>query len=492
MTTLSAVFWKLVSMSLAASVFVLLACLVRPLTKRLPKRVNCILWIFCLVRLLCPFSFRGGFSLLPRRVAALAADVSGGADSAVLAAEHAIGTVSEALGGAAPAGSETMASAGSAAPFALSFAEVLPIIWLAGVLVFAAAALLSALRLRKRLADRVPADPAAVSGPADPVRSGLPARVRVYTVPGLGSAFVAGVFRPRVYLPGGLSETERRCVLAHESAHLRHGDPLWKALAFGALMLHWANPLVWLAFRLFGSDMEMAADEDALDRTRGIAKADYSQIILNSAAGRSGLPLSSIAFGSGSVKGRIRNVLAFRKIPRTVSTALLTLALLCGTMMLWDPPAAAVPNVSEMPDAATAPDFPRIPEQETLPGDSVERVPPPAKYGEVPFDQLLPEYQEYYLDQELDRQRHEGLGHAMAEAGPAAPPEETKPSGAMTQTPAPAENTAPPVAETPTRPAEPAPAETPAAAESAAPAETHTVFVVDLKSLRSAGSADAE
>ena len=401
MTVVTSVFWKIVSMSLSASVFVILVAAVRSLAKGLPKRLPCILWTVVTVRLLLPFSIRGSFSLVPRSVATFAENVS---------AIPSAGETATPFAEAVSTGAEAVASPAAAAP-ALSLTSVLPVVWLAGVLVFALLTAVSAVRTKRRLAD---------CRPFDATGFDLPRRTRVYIAAGLSSAFVTGFFRPAIYLPEGLSDDEARCVLAHESAHLRHGDPTLKAFAFAALILHWMNPLVWLAFRLFGADMEMAADEAVLARGDGFAKADYSQVILNFAAGKTGLPMSTLAFGSGSVKGRIRNVLRFRRIPRPLLTAVTTLVLAVGLVMLWDPPATVSPNVTEVPDTAQAvTDFPTIPEQETLP-----RLPDPQQADDT--------------DDE---------------------------------TPGPVETTAPPVSETLTQTPEPASVETPAVTESAVPAD---------------------
>ncbi len=452
MTILSAVFWKLVSMSLAASVFVVLVAAVRALAKGLPKRLPCILWTVVTVRLLLPFSIRGSFSLLPRSAATFAENVS------------AIPSAGEV---AAPFG-EAVSAGGVASPAAavstLSLTSILPVIWLAGALVFAILTVVSSVRTKRRLSN------ARTFGTTG---FDLPRRTRVFTAAGLSSAFVTGSFRPAIYLPEGLSDDEARCVLAHEAAHLRHGDPTLKAFAFVALILHWMNPLVWLAFRLFGADMEMAADEAVLARGNGFAKADYSQVILNFAAGKSGLPMSTLAFGSGSVKGRIRNVLRFRRIPRPVLTAVTTLTLVLGLTMLWDPPATVAPNVSEIPDpAVTAADFPNIPEQE---------IPP-----------LSPDLQRA-RDTEAD-QTPQSVENTAPPAG--VTPQATQPEAiATTNDTAPASTTVP--AETPSvnTPAPPndtnasaTPSETPSADANtpsvATPNDARTVIVVNLNSLK--------
>ena len=42
-----------------------------------------------------------------------------------------------------------------------------------------------------------------------------------------------------------------------------------KALAFLALVIHWFNPLVWVAFVLASKDMEMSCDEAVIRKVGG-------------------------------------------------------------------------------------------------------------------------------------------------------------------------------------------------------------------------------
>lgn len=70
----------------------------------------------------------------------------------------------------------------------------------------------------------------------------------------------AACLRPRIYLPASLPAEDRHYVLLHERAHLHRGTTgpsLWPYLA---LCLHWFNPLLWLAYRLFCRDVEAACD----------------------------------------------------------------------------------------------------------------------------------------------------------------------------------------------------------------------------------------
>lgn len=122
-----------------------------------------------------------------------------------------------------------------------------------------------------------------------------------------------GLFRPKIYLPSTLTETERGYILRHEQYHLRRRDHVVKLLSFLALCVHWFNPLVWAAFILAGKDMEMSCDEAVVRELGEDIRADYSASLLSLATGRrivAGMPL---AFGEGDTGGRIRNLLNWKR-----------------------------------------------------------------------------------------------------------------------------------------------------------------------------------
>src|SRR5690606_23105348 len=85
-----------------------------------------------------------------------------------------------------------------------------------------------------------------------------------------------GIFNPVVLLPADADawdEDRREVVLTHELAHIVRWDCLTQVVAQAALVLHWFNPLAWLAYRRFLLEREHACDDYVL--TFGAAAADY-------------------------------------------------------------------------------------------------------------------------------------------------------------------------------------------------------------------------
>ena len=125
-----------------------------------------------------------------------------------------------------------------------------------------------------------------------------------------------GLIIPKIYLPIGLSKEERNYILLHEQTHIQRKDHIIKILAFLILSIHWFNPLVWIAFMLMSTDMELSCDERVLremDEEIEDIKKPYAKSLLSLATGRHILNGSPLAFGEGNVKRRIINVLNYKK-----------------------------------------------------------------------------------------------------------------------------------------------------------------------------------
>ena len=295
------------NMSLTASVVILAVLAVRLLLRRAPKVFSYALWAVVLFRLLCPVSVTSAVSLLgalgapaQERTAVTSvveyvpADIVRNMAPTVtpLPQDPFPAEPGENIVSTAP--SVTQPDAAPTAPLSGPVA-VLTLTWLMGMALLLLYSIISLLRLRRRLVGAVRLED------------------NIYLADYIPSPFVMGLFRPKIYLPSTLTETERGYILRHEQYHLRRRDHVVKLLSFLALCVHWFNPLVWAAFILAGKDMEMSCDEAVVRELGEDIRADYSASLLSLATGRrivAGMPL---AFGEGDTGGRIRNLLNWKR-----------------------------------------------------------------------------------------------------------------------------------------------------------------------------------
>lgn len=302
---MTAIFERVLNMSLTGSIVIAVVLLARLLLRRAPKIYSYMLWAVVLFRLLCPISLSAGLSVLKPLPVTTTQGLSTVTYRPVEPVIPAFGEIGQEAARQEPA--ETVKAETGLQAMTLAAA-----VWLTVGGALAGYSLVQYFVLRRKL------------------REAAPYRGEVYLSDSIATPFVMGVIAPKIYLPSDTPIAERRFIIAHERHHLHRGDPLWKLLGYLALCVHWFNPLVWLAFFLGGKDMEMSCDEAVLNRLGEGIRADYSQALLRLATHKrliAGMPL---AFGEGETKGRVRNMARWRRPKVWVSgiCAVLCLAVL--------------------------------------------------------------------------------------------------------------------------------------------------------------------
>lgn len=167
--------------------------------------------------------------------------------------------------------------------------------WISGVSLLIICSIASTVKLRKRL------------------KGSKQVGENVYENKSLETAFVFGLIKPKIYLPTGLAPEEEKYIRKHEEVHIERLDHLWKFLAFIVTIIHFFNPLVWLAYYLMGLDMELSCDEKVVKDLGNSIKKDYSKSLLSFSTGRKILTASPLAFGENNTKTRIKNILSYKK-----------------------------------------------------------------------------------------------------------------------------------------------------------------------------------
>lgn len=311
---MSVIFLKLLNLSISASWLVLVVLVLRLVLKRAPKWVDVLLWGMVALRLMLPFSIESALSLIPSAETlspeVVQFDPAPTITSGVELIDNAVN----------PSLSESFAAAPLASVNPLYVWTYLAgWVWLIGLAAMLLYALVSYLRLRRR------------------VSASIPLRENIYVCDEVASPFILGILRPRIYLPSALDEAQRGSVLSHERAHLARRDHWWKPLGFALLAVYWFNPLLWLAYTLLCRDIELACDERVLCGMDAGQVKDYSSALLACSVPRRMLAACPLAFGEVGVGARVKNALRYKKPAFWVVAASVAVCVVVAVCFLTNP-----------------------------------------------------------------------------------------------------------------------------------------------------------
>ena len=311
---MSGIFLKLLNLSISASWLVLVVLVLRLVLKRAPKWVDVLLWGMVALRLMLPFSIESALSLIPSAETlspeVVQFDPAPTITSGVELIDNAVN----------PSLSESFAAAPLASVNPLYVWTYLAgWVWLIGLAAMLAYALVSYLRLRRR------------------VSASIPLRENIYVCDEVPSPFILGIVHPRIYLPSALDEAQRGSVLSHERAHLARRDHWWKPLGYALLAVYWFNPLLWLAYTLLCRDIELACDERVLRGMDAGQVKDYSSALLACSVPRRMLAACPLAFGEVGVGARVKNALRYKKPAFWVVAASVAVCVVVAVCFLTNP-----------------------------------------------------------------------------------------------------------------------------------------------------------
>ncbi|MBR6769041.1 MAG: hypothetical protein IKM34_06100 [Clostridia bacterium] len=309
---MEAVFLHILNIAITASWLVLAVVLLRFVLKKAPKWATCLLWAVVALRLILPFSLESTLSLIPDAEPISQESIITGTPT-VNSDMAGVGQVPNQVPnqpnqvpnqtpnqvpgqvGDSVIPDSLAPAPGDSVNSMQVFVFAASIVWLVGIFVMLSYGAFSYFRLKHK------------------VRASLCKEGRVYLCDNIDTPFILGIFRPRIYLPSGMAESEIPYVIAHEEAHLKRKDHLWKPLGFLLLSVYWFNPLLWVAYILLCRDIENACDEKAIKDSDKAYKVSYSEALLACSIHRRTVMACPLAFGEVGVKSRIRAVLHYKK-----------------------------------------------------------------------------------------------------------------------------------------------------------------------------------
>jgi len=301
-------FYAILKASFQGSIVILAVMMLRLLLKRAPKEMFCLLWLLAGLRLVLPFEIQSSLSLQPRLEDT---NLSVQAEQPVQVPDILIQN---------PEGQPLDVPADPVQPpelpeenweniqmesflYGVEDGAIKPIrygdiaagVWILGLAAMLTASAVSYFRLKRRVRE------------AYLIENGC------FECPGLETAFVLGFFPPKIYLPMGLSDREKKFIFDHENTHIARHDHWFKLLGYAVLSIHWFNPLVWLAYHLLCRDMELACDEHVVKHMSLPERKAYSAALLSCGSHTARIAACPVAFGESNPKRRIMNVLNYKR-----------------------------------------------------------------------------------------------------------------------------------------------------------------------------------
>lgn len=355
---MSALFIKVVNLSITGSWLILAVFIVRYLLKKAPKWTVLLLWALVAVRLIFPFSLESDFSLVPKNETIIPSVVK---VTRIITAQKPViddtlkkptidniaqkpvidaavekppidAAVTPVNGVVRPAIEQRFTSdpvSATATTPEQSVISYLAVLWIIGIVVMLAYAILSYLRLKKSV------DPS------------IEIRDRILASDDVKSPFILGMLRPRIYVPSSMNGQTLEYVISHEMTHIKRGDHWWKPLGYLLLSVYWFNPLCWIAYILLCRDIEMACDEKVIRGMDNKSKAAYSEALLHCSMPQRAITACPLAFGEVGVKQRVKSVFNYKKPAFWIIIAAILACIVVAVCFLSTPKSSPTPSTSE-------------------------------------------------------------------------------------------------------------------------------------------------
>lgn len=317
------IFTVICERGISAGYVILAVIVLRLLFRKSPRWVMGILWALVAIRLICPIVVESPFSVVPKGPLF-------DKETSNLKSEQEVQQINNLPDQNQTAGKqvaeikEHTAKQDETKDFwtdkrKTDSKKMLSTIWLLGMLVLTGYGIFGSLRVEYQL------------------RFAVPVEQQIWECDTIHTSFLWGLFHPRIYLPSGMNEETKRYVIRHERAHQKRGDHWWKVIGYVLLVIYWFQPLMWIAYWIFGRDIEYACDEHVIGNLSFAERKEYAQALLLCGSGRSRRLAGPLAFGGLGVKPRIKNVLSYQKRGRGKIAISLLVCVVVSVCFLTNP-----------------------------------------------------------------------------------------------------------------------------------------------------------
>ena len=149
-------------------------------------------------------------------------------------------------------------------------------------------------------------------------------------VPG---ACLVGIIRPYIVLPVITSPQDIKNVLIHEICHIKNKDQLWGILRLLCCVIHWFNPLVWVAASMSRTDCELRCDDRVTAPMNETERKGYANVLVLATARKNmpgiGVMATGMTMTGKRLKNRVAAIVQKRKPVRAFAAVFMIMAFAC-------------------------------------------------------------------------------------------------------------------------------------------------------------------
>ena len=306
-------FLNVFNMSITAGWLILALLLFRLLFRKANGFLFPVMWGLVGLRLVIPFSIESVFSLVPSAETIPEKILSGPSFDINSGIEIIDSNVNDYLGDRYFEGVTVPTDNG------LNAMRILSFVWLIGVILMLFYTVIGCIKIKMR------------------IRESVKIKDNIFMCDRIDTPFIFGIINPKIYLPSAMDKEDERFVIAHEKAHIKRLDFLWKPSGFLILSFYWFNPLVWVAYILFCRDIETACDCKVIKELGADIKKSYANALINCSATSKIITACPLAFGETGVKKRVKSVLNYKKPVFWVVILAIITAVLVAVAFLTNP-----------------------------------------------------------------------------------------------------------------------------------------------------------
>lgn len=310
--------------NIVLALLIITILILRILIKKISKQISLLLWGIVAIKCMLPFTFESQLSLIPSAQFFDINDIytySFQINSGISVIDS---FVNQLLGSryyegvTVPTG--TM----------MTTVNILSVIWILGIIILSIGFIVNFLNLKRKLC------------------LSIKYKNNIWQCDMITSPFVFGVIRPRIYIPFNLKDNEIQYIVLHENEHIKHGDHIWKLISYLLLIINWYNPLIWIAYKIFSNDIEIACDERVVKKISKSDRKDYAKVLLKNTVNKTLVLGDQLYFGRENIKERVKYIIGYKKSNRAALIISLVLLMIVSIGFLTNPENANVKSVYEI------------------------------------------------------------------------------------------------------------------------------------------------